>query len=598
MRRCRLRQVVMMVTPGAAFGQRCASVPALCSAEASARRPCLPIRTTARRGSRLAAEAQLGAPTTHGGPSWHLADGQKLSLFQTRSSQVGVSQTQAPGARGAASDGEGGAGAAPEAPADVRIVDNKADADAVVQLLLAPHRSECPTYDAVDTEARLRSRRAHARESARLTSSVAAAAQVADIDVLKETPVGHGRITCFSVYCGPEMDFGDGKRRLWVDVLKGGPEVLLAFKPYLESHDIQKARAPMRLLCNGFCCRSSRVGCAQVWHNYAFDRHIFENEGIQPHGFGGDTMHMARLWSSSRTGKGYSLEALTKDDEVMKDAMDIEGADEGLFRAKQSMKELFAKPNVKKDGTDGRLFVLPDVTTLQTSPETRYNWIDYSTLDAQATWLLRESLECKLRNMPVEACKILSAKPGFTVCATMWDFYQQNWKPFGELLVDLETNGMLVDKEQLQVAETLAQGHQQDAENHFRSWAEQRCEGARWMNVGSGAQVRPLVLLACAGPHTLCICRLGSCCTRACPARQARRCLCRSCASSRCPTKTGRNGMRPGARARRQRSSARSSCAASCRRPFRRRSSPPRGYRPPARLRCARWSASPAQPRS
>jgi DNA polymerase-1 len=92
-----------------------------------------------------------------------------------------------------------------------------------------------------------------------------------------------------------------------------------------------------------------------VWHNYAFDRHIFGNEGITPRGFGGDTMHMARLWNSSRTGKGYSLEALTKDEEVMKDALDIEGAYEGLFRAKQSMRELFAKPNVRKDGTDGRL---------------------------------------------------------------------------------------------------------------------------------------------------------------------------------------------------------------------------------------------------
>ena len=64
---------------------------------------------------------------------------------------------------------------------------------------------------------------------------------------------------------------------------------------------------------------------------------------------------MARLWNSSRTFKGYSLESLTKDDEVMNDALDIEGADEGLYRAKQSMKELFAKPNIRKDGTDGKL---------------------------------------------------------------------------------------------------------------------------------------------------------------------------------------------------------------------------------------------------
>ena len=34
-------------------------------------------------------------------------------------------------------------------------------------------------------------------------------------------------------------------------------------------------------------------------------------QGINCQGFHGDTMHMARLWNSSRTmGKGYSLEVL------------------------------------------------------------------------------------------------------------------------------------------------------------------------------------------------------------------------------------------------------------------------------------------------
>ncbi len=90
----------------------------------------------------------------------------------------------------------------------------------------------------------------------------------------------------------------------------------------------------------------------QVWHNYAFDKHVFGNHGIWPRGFSGDTMHMARLWDSSRTGKGYSLEALTKDADVMRDAMDGENDE---LRSKISMKELFGKPNVKKDGTDGKL---------------------------------------------------------------------------------------------------------------------------------------------------------------------------------------------------------------------------------------------------
>lgn len=64
--------------------------------------------------------------------------------------------------------------------------------------------------------------------------------QVANIDVKKESPVGHGRITCFSIYCGPTSDFGDGKNRLWIDVLDGGEDVLLAFKPYFEDPSIMK----------------------------------------------------------------------------------------------------------------------------------------------------------------------------------------------------------------------------------------------------------------------------------------------------------------------------------------------------------------------
>ena len=38
----------------------------------------------------------------------------------------------------------------------------------------------------------------------------------------------------------------------------------------------------------------------KVWHNYGFDRHVLFNEGIDCLGFAGDTMHMARLWDSSR----------------------------------------------------------------------------------------------------------------------------------------------------------------------------------------------------------------------------------------------------------------------------------------------------------
>lgn len=47
----------------------------------------------------------------------------------------------------------------------------------------------------------------------------------------------------------------------------------------------------------------------KVWHNYGFDRHILFNHGIDVQGFGGDTMHMARLADPSRMR--YGLKHLT-----------------------------------------------------------------------------------------------------------------------------------------------------------------------------------------------------------------------------------------------------------------------------------------------
>lgn len=51
-----------------------------------------------------------------------------------------------------------------------------------------------------------------------------------------------------------------------------------------------------------------------MWHNYGFDRHILYNHGINIKGFGGDTMHMARLADPSRMR--YSLKSLTTEMET------------------------------------------------------------------------------------------------------------------------------------------------------------------------------------------------------------------------------------------------------------------------------------------
>ena len=86
--------------------------------------------------------------------------------------------------------------------------------------------------------------------------------------------------------------------------------VLQVFKPWLEDADRRKC-----------------------FHNFAFDYHELLNIGIRVEGLSGDTIHMARLWDTSRLkhvgftggggaaidkrkqfgGAGYSLEALSHD---------------------------------------------------------------------------------------------------------------------------------------------------------------------------------------------------------------------------------------------------------------------------------------------
>ena len=119
--------------------------------------------------------------------------------------------------------------------------------------------------------------------------------EVMDIDVKEVGPVGNGKVTCVSIYSGPQVDYGDGPgKALWVDNLDEASGTLQELKAWFEDKSQRK-----------------------VWHNYGFDRHVLFNEGIDAQGFAGDTMHMARLADSSRDkssgASGYSLEALTED---------------------------------------------------------------------------------------------------------------------------------------------------------------------------------------------------------------------------------------------------------------------------------------------
>ena len=304
--------------------------------------------------------------------------------------------------------------------------------------------------------------------------------EVSHIDVTCQTPVGHGNVICFSVFAGPDVNFakpGEPKKSLlWVDLLdkdnvRFHQEIFDVFTPYLENEKAKK-----------------------VWHNYSFDRHVVENHGIHLGGFAADTMHMARLWNTNRKlDGGYSLEALTSDAEVMADCGEMLSASETMMRAKLGMKKIFGKPKLKKDGTPGKTIELPPMEVIQTTEDSRDRWIEYAALDAMATWFLRESLEAKLRGISCDACPILSGKPQFKKSTTLWDFYTRYTRPFGNLLTQMERNGMRVDLEHLANAEKLAMSDKKVAEEYFREWAASKCGDAKFMNVGSGLQIRQLL---------------------------------------------------------------------------------------------------------
>lgn len=286
--------------------------------------------------------------------------------------------------------------------------------------------------------------------------------EVMQIDVRKESPVGHGRVTCISVYCGPDVDFGTGPK-LWIDtldtlddagqpILDSGLEMFSLLTPYLEDPTILK-----------------------VWHNYSFDRHVLANHGIAVRGFGGDTMHMARLENAARDK--YALEVLSED---------------FLGIRKRPMKELFSKAKRKKDGTLGKVQELPPVEEIQRDYSfLRNHWIGYSTYDTQSTWEIREVLEKRLRKVewlpPSSPDAPIDAPPEDG--RSMYDFYLKNWRPFGELLCDLETEGIWVDaKEFLPKVEVAAEKDKLKYVEQFRQWAIDQQAAACDMNIHSSVQ--------------------------------------------------------------------------------------------------------------
>lgn len=219
----------------------------------------------------------------------------------------------------------------------------------------------------------------------------------------------------------------------------------------------------------------------KIWHNYGFDRHIFFNHGIDVKGFGGDTMHMARLADASRGPKEYSLSSLTSSysfdiQEIKKNMLDymektntdsLTGNCISLYRAlfenanvKSDMKKLFAKQKTLKSGEVGKSIVYPTIIELHTDEKLIKDWVFYSTLDAELTYFLKEVLMVKLMRLSTN----------FEGMENMLDLYYKYWLDFGETLTDMERKGIKVNVEYLKKIQKKAEDDLNNREKSFKDW--------------------------------------------------------------------------------------------------------------------------------
>lgn len=174
-------------------------------------------------------------------------------------------------------------------------------------------------------------------------------------------------------------------------------------------------------------------------------------------------MHMARLYDSSMGFKGYSLANLTVAFEkriletkrnMIKFLEKVIPRSDPKYKTlqlynthymntnyKKSMFKLFGRKKILRSGKEGKIVEIPPIVDLHTKEDCVHEWVQYACLDAEITFFLRETFIVLLKELPTN----------FEGMEDMFDVYEKYWRPFGEMLTDMERIGIKVNKEHLKV---------------------------------------------------------------------------------------------------------------------------------------------------
>lgn len=126
---------------------------------------------------------------------------------------------------------------------------------------------------------------------------------------------------------------------------------------------------------------------------------------------------------------------------------------------------------------------MPSILELHTSEEHIHKWISYSTLDAEATFFLREVLVREMKRYPIQ----------FEGMKNIFELYCKYWLPFGEVLTDLEREGIMVDLNHLKRAEEKAKQDLIYLEQSFIEWVRKVQPEAYEFNPSSSQQLQQLL---------------------------------------------------------------------------------------------------------
>ena len=124
---------------------------------------------------------------------------------------------------------------------------------------------------------------------------------------------------------------------------------------------------------------------------------------------------------------------------------------------KVNAKETFGFYKMLKNGEQGKILMFPDIEEMHTDARYVEKWVEYSCFDAEITYFLRETLARKL-------CQLETHEENMS---NLLDLYAKYWLPFGELLTDMERNGIKVDVNYLKQIQLTAEKDKKTYEDAF-----------------------------------------------------------------------------------------------------------------------------------